>query len=150
LMRAIEIAKALGKVPSLKINKNSNFRKIQETPVEFLQIGIPIDREKLAKKIEIRLKERFKAGMVEEISSLYKKYNLSPEKIQIFGIAYSLVPQYEKKEITLEELFNQIVQAEKNYAKRQTTWFKKDSRIFWSDDYPTIQKQVYKFFRTKS
>jgi len=145
LIRAIEIAKNLGKVPELEIKRESNIRKIKNIQVEFLQIGISIDKNNLAQKIQTRLRERFDAGMIEEILALYKKYDLGPEKIQNLGIAYSLVPLYRKGEMTRKELFNQIVQAEKKYAKRQITWFKKDLRIFWSNNSFIIKDTVEKF-----
>ncbi len=145
LIRAIEIAEELGKIPKIKIDQRNNKRKIKGKSVDFLQIGIPIDKYKLAEKIKTRLGERFNDGMVEEILELNEKYNLSKEKIQVFGLAYALVPLYEKGEITRKELFDKIAQAEKKYAKRQMTWFKKDPRIFWSNDYTNIKEKIKKF-----
>lgn len=145
LIRAIEIAKNLDKVPVIEIRRDSNSRKIKNTLVEFLQIGISIDRKKLTEKIKARLEKRIEAGMLEEILDLYKKYDLSPDKIKNFGIAYSLVPLYQQKKLTFQELFDQIVQAEKNYAKRQLTWFKKDPRIFWSNEWKEIEGKVKEF-----
>ena len=150
LIRAIEIAKNLGKVPIVKTDKKSNSRKIKSNLIKFLQIGIPVDKDSLTEKIKNRLGKRFNDGMIEEILSLDEKYKLSPEKIQVFGIAYALVPSYKKGEITRRELFDQICQAEKKYAKRQLTWFKKDPRIFWSDDYSRIEKEIRKFLNQKS
>ena len=150
LIRAIEIAENLGKVPEIKINRNLNSRKINNQSIEFLQVGIPINKYKLAEKIQTRLGERFNAGIIEEISRLTQKYNLSKEKIQIFGLAYALVPSYEKAEITRKELFDQIVQAEKKYAKRQMTWFKKDPRIFWNENYSSIEDKIKKFLRANN
>jgi len=147
LIRAIEITKVLGKVPSPRTVNPSNARKIKGISIEFLQIGISIDQEKIIEKIKTRLKKRFRAGMIEEILNLYKKYDLTQEKINNLGIAYSLVPLYKKKEINQKELFNRIVKAEKNYAKRQNTWFKKDPRIFWNNNYSTIQEQVKKLLK---
>lgn len=149
LIRAIEIAKNLGKVPDIKINKNSTSREINNKLVKFLQIGLPINKYQLAEKIKNRLGERFNDGMVEEILALNKKYKLSPEKIQVFGLAYALVPLYEKGEITRRELFDKICQAEKKYAKRQNTWFKKDPRIFWSNNYSKIEAEIKNFINQK-
>jgi len=147
LIRAIEIAKKIGKVPEIETFKKRNSRKIDGKAFRFLQIGIPVEKERLLEKIKTRLKERFDAGMVKEISELFKKHNLPPEKIQNLGIAYSLVPLYEKGDLSEKELFDKIVQAEKNYAKRQLTWFKKDERIFWSNKYPEIENEIKKFLK---
>ena len=145
LIRAIEIAKKVGKVPKIETFKKESAREIEGKEFEFLQIGIPVDKNKLLEKIKTRLEERFKDGMVEEISNLYQKHNLTPEKIQNLGIAYSLVPLFKKGELTREELFEKIVLAEKKYAKRQMTWFQKDPRIKWENNYEKIRELVANF-----
>lgn len=147
LIRAIEIAEKIGKVPKIKIERKSSTRKIENETIEFLQIGIPVNQYKLVEKIKLRLGERFNQGMVEEILDLFEKYNLSTEKIQNLGIAYSLVPLYRDEGISRKELFDQIVQAEKKYAKRQMTWFKKDPRIFWSEEGDEILNKIKEFLK---
>ncbi len=145
LIRAIEIVKKIGRVPKIEIKRKSNTRKIKNQSIDFLQIGIPINPYKLEEKIKLRLEKRFNQGMIEEILNLFEKYNLSTEKIQNLGIAYNLVPLYRAKKISKKELFDQIVQAEKKYAKRQITWFKKDKRIFWSKESEKILSKIKKF-----
>lgn len=145
LIRAIEIAEKIGQTPEIKIDYKLNSRVIDNQKIDFLQIGIPIEIEKLEEKIKHRLKERFEAGMLEEIEKLFEKYQLSPEKIQNFGIAYSLFPDYQAKKITKKELFEKICLFERQYAKRQMTWFKKDPRIIWEKNYNKIEKEIKKF-----
>jgi len=147
LIRSIEIAKEIGKVPKIETFRDSSQRKINGQDFEFLQIGIPVDKYGLLGKIKTRLGERFSDGMVEEILELFENHQLTPEKIQNLGIAYSLVPLYKKGELTRKELFEEIVQAEKKYAKRQMTWFKKDPRIKWEDDYLKIYESIQKFLQ---
>ena len=138
LIRAIEICKARGKVP--KLNYESRIMNY-----DFLQIGIKLPKERLYANIKRRLQKRFKQGMIEEVEKL-KKSGLSWKKIQSFGLGYYWIPQYLKGEIiNKEELFNKIYQAEKNYAKRQMTWFKKDKRINWLENYKEIGKEVKNF-----
>jgi tRNA dimethylallyltransferase len=145
LIRALEIAEKIGRTPEIKIDYTSHSRTIGDQKVKFLQIGIPIKINKLEEKIKIRLKERFKAGMLGEIKELFKKYQLSSEKIQNFGIAYALFPDYQAKKITEKELFEKICLFERQYAKRQMTWFKKDPRIIWEKNYDEIKKEIKKF-----
>jgi len=145
LIRAIEIAKEIGKVPKIETFKKSSQRKIKEKSFIFLQIGISVSKDKLFEKIKLRLKKRFQAGMVEEILDLYEKYDLPPDKIQNLGIAYSLIPLYQKGELTRKELFEKIVQAEIKYAKRQMTWFKKDPRIFWINEKNQAKNKIEEF-----
>lgn len=139
LIRAIEVCKAIGKVP-----KNSYALRV--TRYETLQIGLKISKEKLHKNIEKRVIARFKQGMIKEVAKLHQQ-GLSWKKIQSFGLAYFWIPLYLQNNISKKELFEKVTQVEKNYAKRQMTWFKKDKRIKWLKNYRDIEKNVMIFMQ---
>lgn len=111
LIRAIEIAKALGKVP-----------RIKEVPpaYEFIKIGLRLKEDELKKKINKRVKEMFEKGLLEEIKKL-KKLGVSKKRLQEFGFEYN--------DPTPEKVIVQTIK----YAKRQMTWFKRDKEIKWID-----------------
>ncbi|MGW8184675.1 MAG: tRNA (adenosine(37)-N6)-dimethylallyltransferase MiaA [Candidatus Moraniibacteriota bacterium] len=138
LIRAIEICRALGCVPSVNCGpKTKNY--------EILQIGIKRDKEVLHQRIKLNVEQRLKAGMIAEVKELHKS-GLSWKKIESFGLSFKLIPQFLRSEIeTIEELKEKIYLVEKQYAKRQMTWFKKDQRIKWLTDYKDIQKEVKNF-----
>lgn len=139
LIRALEICKAIGKVPT---QTNSNKTK----DWEFLQIGIKQAKEKLHKRIKLNIKKRMQQGMISEIEKLHK--NLSWEKIESFGLSFKLIPQYLHGKISSqEELKEKIYLVEKKYAKRQMTWFKKDKNILWLKNYSHIKKTIIKFLK---
>jgi len=147
LIRAIEICQAIGKVP--RQNRTSDVPNAFGHPMskdrQFLQIGIKREKEELNERIKLNVKKRFTAGMIEEVHKLHKS-GLSWKKLASFGLSYRLIPQYLKeKNISEEELIEKIYLAEKDYAKRQMTWFKKDARIIWLDEYQKIEKEVAKF-----
>jgi tRNA dimethylallyltransferase len=139
LIRAIEICKTLGKVPKIA---NSNQKIVNS---KFLQIGITIDYEELEKRIEKRLESRFNAGMVKEVKNLNTKDGLSWKKIQSFGLAYFWIPLFLQGKISEDEMKYRTLLAEKNYAKRQKTWFKRDKRIIWNNNYKKIEKLISNF-----
>jgi tRNA A37 N6-isopentenylltransferase MiaA len=95
--------------------------------------------------------------MVKEVANLHTKIGLSWKKIQSFGLAYYWIPLYLKKKILKEDLIEKVIQAEKNYAKRQMTWFssrggsalggKRDKRIEWLENYQQIKKEAKKFLK---
>ena len=140
LIRAIEIANKLGKVPGIK---KGNFEIVKQKGIkivrlrkndeiwEFLQLGISFSREELSERIKKRLTLRFQAGMIEEVKKLKEKYDLNWEQIESYGLAYYWIPKFIKKEIDEVELRQRIFLAERQYAKRQMTWFKKDEGINW-------------------
>ena len=111
LMRAIEIAKYLGKVP--KITEKT-------PPYEFIKIGLYLPEEKLKKKIEKRVKQMFADGLLNEVKKL-RRASISNKRLQELGFEY-FNPTEEK--VILETL---------KYAKRQMTWFKRDKDIQWVD-----------------
>ena len=124
LVRAIEIAKVLGKVPKIT----------QTLPVyKFIKIGLYLPPEKLKKKVEKRVKKMFQAGLLNEIKKL-KKSGVSEKRLREFGFEYNR-PTREK-----------VIKGTLKYAKRQMTWFKRDKEIKWFDaTAPKLLKPVENF-----
>jgi len=154
LIRAIEICKSIGNVPALICNSelvsgsNKMLKRVwHEKQYEFLQIGVNLSKEQLHKNIRKRLKKRFQSGMIEEVNKL-RKQGLSWKKIQSFGLGYFWIPEFLKGKIaSKQELFEKIYSAEKDYAKRQMTWFQKDQRIKWIEKYKDIEKEAKLFLK---
>jgi len=136
LIRAIEIAQKLGKVPELK-------KELKYNP---LFIGIKISKEKLKEKIKKRLIKRLKQGMIKEVKKL-KKQGLSWKKLESFGLEYRYIAYYLQNKISYNQMLNQLEKAIINYAKRQMTWFKKNKNINWILNYNEAQKLVKKFLK---
>jgi len=140
LVRAIEICKAIGKVPPIDSENN-------KSPYEFIQIGITHPKEILNERIKLRLRQRFDEGMVEEIERLHVENGISWKRMEEIGLGYYWITQYFKGLITKDEAFEKTYQSEKDYAKRQMTWFRKDKRILWLDNYEDIEKEIEKFLK---
>ena len=121
LIRAIEIAKALGKVP-----------KTTEVmpPYKFIKIGLCLPTEILKEKIKIRLEKRLKVGMLKEIKDLHKK-NLSWKRMQELGLEYRYLSLYLQSKINKSVMIDKLNSEIYHYAKRQMTWFKRDKDILW-------------------
>lgn len=120
LIRAIEIAKSLGKVPKLADGPNSLFKKYK---VEIIYIDLP-DAE-LFKKIEMRIDSRIKLGMIDEVKKLHTKYHVSWKRLYDIGLECRFVSMYLRGQLTRDEMRDQLFAAHKKYVKRQRTWFKK-------------------------
>ena len=111
LVRSIEIAKALGKVPKIKQ---------QEPKYKFIKIGLYLPTSILEKKIEKRVKKMFRDGLLNEIRML-KKSGISQKRLAEFGFEYD--------NPTIES----VISLSLKYSKRQITWFKRDKDITWYD-----------------
>jgi len=138
LVRAIEICKKLGTVPKIKRNVNTN---------DFLQIGLDLPKEKLHENIQKRLTTRFKKGMIKEVSDLHFETGVSWKKLEIFGLEYRYISKFLQGKLSEDEMKEKLFQESKAYAKRQITWFRKDSRILWLKNYQAIKKSVPKFLK---
>ncbi len=121
LIRTLEIIDSLGEVPEPK--------KI-ESEYQWQIFGIDIDNEDLHPRIEKRLHDRLKNGMVEEVENLLKG-GLSKEKLSGFGLEYRYLTSYILKEISYEEMTEHIFAKSRQFAKRQRTWLKRDQEIIW-------------------
>ncbi len=122
VIRAIEIATTLGKVPKLEISQNQNY--------DCLFIGTKIDSEKLRQKIHIRLLSRIKDGMIKEAKDLHKK-GLSWKRMEELGLEYRYLAQFLQNKITKEKMLSELETEIWHYARRQMTWFKRDKKIVW-------------------
>lgn len=139
LIRALEICQAIGKVPN-----QSSVISNQSSKYDFLQIGISIEKEKLHERIKNRLESRFDEGMIEEVKSLNEN-GISWEKLESFGLEYRWLARFLQGKISKEEMNEKLYFDIIHYAKRQMTWFKRNKKIVWLENYKDIESEVEKF-----
>ncbi len=137
LVRSIEIAKALGSVP--KISK-------VDSKYEILQIGLKMEDDNLKARINKRVTARIEKGMVLEAENLHKN-GLSYDRMKELGLEYGLMASLLQNEITEKEFIEKLEKEIWQYARRQNTWFKRDSRIKWfnQSDVDGIESEVKMF-----
>lgn len=128
LIRAIEVAKALGKNPS----KESAMQGLpaSEMPYDMLWLGLNPGESTLNKKIIKRLHERLSAGMLREARQLHTK-GLSYKRMEELGLEYRAMARHLRGNITKEEMVSELERAIPHYAKRQNRWFKRNPNIIW-------------------
>jgi len=135
LIRAIEIAKTLGKIPNLAVKPPS---------WEFLQIGLKLPDEILKKNIEKRISKMLRSGLVAETKRL-RKSGLSWKRIYELGFEYKYPALFLRGKISKDEMLAKMLIENWQYAKRQMTWFKRDKRIKWIKKFKDAEKIVKKF-----
>ncbi|OGG44630.1 tRNA (adenosine(37)-N6)-dimethylallyltransferase MiaA [Candidatus Kaiserbacteria bacterium RIFCSPHIGHO2_01_FULL_48_10] len=128
LVRAIEIARALGSVPYMG----------QKELYKTLWIGLTLPQETLAQKIHIRLFARIR-GIEREIKNLHKK-GLSWKRMEELGLEYRYMARYLQGKISQGEMHAQLEIEIRKYAKRQMTWFKRNKEIRWFT--PNQKKEI--------
>ncbi len=98
---------------------------------DFFKIGLHWNRQKLYERINQRAKIQFDSGLIEETQALMKKYEPSPNTLTSFG--YLEIADYLAGKITLEKALEINQQRNRNYAKRQLTWWRGRKDIHWID-----------------
>lgn len=135
LIRAIEIASALGRVPAL----------LRNSIYDPCFIGITTDLYTLRDRIHARLILRIEMGMVNEARQLHVS-GLPYERMETLGLEYRYLARHLEGKLTLEDMTRELEGEIMHYAKRQLTWFKRDDRIHWfeKDDTDAIIYVVQK------
>ncbi len=102
-----------------KATKKRHFKSIK--------IGLHGDRQKIYDRINLRVDIMINNGLVEEARQLYLKRNLNA--LQTVG--YKELFSFFDGEITKEFAIEEIKKNTRRFAKRQLTWFRKDTEILW-------------------
>jgi tRNA dimethylallyltransferase len=122
LVRAVEVAETTGQ--SFFAQQKKGISKY-----DILALGITVDREELYRRIDVRVDEQIKNGLVEEVINLAKKY--SWELPSMSSIGYRQIGYFLRGEMSLPEAVEILKRDTRRYAKRQITWFKRDKNIKW-------------------
>lgn len=120
LIRAIEIARALGRVPKIK----------KREPYRALWLGITAPPNALAKRIRMRLMKRIRQGMVAEAKRL-RVQGLAWRRFYALGLEYRFLADYLRGRISKTEMIAAIERANRHYARRQLRWFRRNPDIYW-------------------
>jgi tRNA dimethylallyltransferase len=119
VLRALEVILETKK-PIREFYSNNN----KKTSFDIFFINIDIEKEVLYNRIDLRVDEMIKNGLVDEVKQFEKYRNYNSLKT----IGYNEIFEYLDNKITLNEAIENIKINTKKYAKRQMTWFKKVKR----------------------
>ena len=136
LIRALEVYEITGKPFSVQQIKGKALFNV-------LQIGIKTNREELYKKIDQRVDKMIKIGLIEEVKNLTEKYSFDLPAMS--GIGYQEIGLYLQNKTALEEAVQRTKFRTHQYARRQMTWFRKDKRIEWVENYEEAEELINRF-----
>lgn len=134
LMRALEIWRGTG----LKFSSFRTRKKIKR-PFEVIKIGLDRPREELYQRIDFRMEKMLSEGLFEEAESLFEKRGLNA--LQTLG--YTEIFDFLEGKYDKEELIRLLKRNSRRYAKRQLTWFRRDSLIHWF--HPSEHEKILAF-----
>ena len=122
VLRALEVIEATGR-------PFSSFRRKKQTlrPFQILKIGLELPRDILYRRIEERMDHMIEEGLLEEARALYP----FKAKNALQTVGYQEIFDYIDGKYDWEQTISLLKRNSRRYAKRQFTWFKKDSAVQW-------------------
>lgn len=128
IIRALEVYRDTGKPISL-IQSISKRKEILINPI---LIGLTLDRELLYQRINQRVDIMIEKGLIEEVKNL-QKMGFTRGLVSMEGLGYKEIIKYLDGEYTLREALDILKRDTRRFAKRQLTWFRRYSDIYWYD-----------------
>jgi len=125
VVRALEVIEITGKPFTANLPRGESSRYPMAA-----QYGLTLNREKLTEIIDERVEKMWQAGFVQEVKNLISK-GLRSGKTARAAIGYSQIVKFLDGEMSEAQAREDTKRATRQYARRQETWFSRDSRIKW-------------------
>ena len=124
VIRALEVCLVMGQ-------PFSTLRRSAAPLYESLLLAIHWPRPELYARIDQRIDERMRQGMIEEVHQLLVQ-GLSHERLEAFGLEYRFISRLLRGEFASEpEMVERLKFATHDFTRRQLSWFRRDQRIVW-------------------
>lgn len=143
ISRALEVYHLTGKTIS------SYEHREEKSRYQLAMVGLTRSRAELYARIEQRVEKMFAAGLVDEVRSMLDK-GYSPDSKPFQTLGYKQVVEYLKGSYDLKTAVAETKKATRHYAKRQMTWFRRDTRISWfmlqeGDNYQDVMDRITRY-----
>jgi tRNA dimethylallyltransferase len=112
-----------------------------ESPYETMLVGLEMDRALLYNRINIRIDNMIKQGLLEEVKELIEKGYANYQSMKAIGYK-ELIP-YFRGEVSLEDALEILKRNSRRYAKRQYTWFKNKMEVNWYELTPLTMNEKF-------
>jgi tRNA dimethylallyltransferase len=143
IIRALEVYELTGK-PITLLQEKGDYEPFE---MEFVKVGLTLDRKELYERIDRRVEKMIKEGFLDEVKALKEKgYSTSLKAFKTVG--YQELFSYLDGEIDFPMAIERIKLNTRRYAKRQLTWFKKEKGIEWVDaEKEDLIESILKYFK---
>ncbi len=142
LIRALEVA----------TRKGRGFTSMKRPGLyeyDSLWIGIAPDMSELDEKIDRRLHERLRRGMIREAQKLHAS-GLSYKRMTELGLEYRSLARFLQGAITRQDLEKELSSAIRRYARKQIGYWKRNKDIVWfaTPLLAPIEKRIQAWLKT--
>lgn len=127
VIRALEIFHITGETLSSQLEKQQ-----KQSPYELCLIGLTMDRQMLYNRIERRIDEMLRLGLVDEVRGLLQK-GYSRDSVSMQGLGYKEIVEHLVDGIPLDAAVEKLKRDTRRFAKRQLSWFRHMKEIQWID-----------------
>lgn len=128
VIRALEFYKENG----FPISQHNEEQKQNETPYNLAYFVLNAPRDLLYERIDRRVDEMMENGLVKEVQKL-KDMGCRREMTSMQGLGYKEILSFLEGEVPLEEAVRILKRDTRHFAKRQLTWFRRESDVIWVD-----------------
>jgi len=115
--------------------------------IDCIVIGLLPEMPLLKQKIELRVKSMLNNGFIQEVKNIMKTYGSDCPQLNIIG--YRHAREYIQGIITEEEFIERFVRDDYQLARRQRTWFRRNSAIVWCDTPKSALLRVEEYLSQK-
>ncbi|PXV95523.1 tRNA dimethylallyltransferase [Lachnotalea glycerini] len=126
VIRALEYYKQTGQC----ISKHNEEQRTKESPYQFAYFVLNDDRLVLYDRINTRIDQMLSNGLIQEVQTLKEK-GYTKDMVSMQGLGYKEILSYLDEELSFEEAIYILKRDTRHFAKRQLTWFKRESDVIW-------------------
>lgn len=128
VLRALEIYYSTGAPMSQSAERTGENRELYDLTL----ISLNMPRARLYDRINRRVDMMCGQGLFEEVAGLIAN-GLNRECTAMQALGYKEIAQALAGEVSREEAISNLKQRTRNYAKRQLSWLRRDTRVNWLD-----------------
>jgi len=136
VIRALEVIELTGEPYTSSLPRQDSTRY-----PDAIQIGLAMEREHLGERINTRVDRMWDQGFVDEVETLIDQGLLEGSTAQK-AIGYSQIIAMKHGLTTDDEAKEETKRATRQYARRQETWFSRDTRITWLSAHSTTKARL--------
>jgi tRNA dimethylallyltransferase len=125
IVRALEVIYSTGRPISEQQGK-------RPPPYHVLVIGLTCDRDILYRRIDARVDDQIRRGLIDEVAGLLAR-GYSEHLPSMTGLGYRQIVDYLKGRATLEEAVQRLKWDTHNFARHQGNWFRRMQNVHWID-----------------
>jgi tRNA dimethylallyltransferase len=130
VVRAVEVIRLTGKKFSAQRAEWKSGQSKVQSPKSKVIFGFTRAAEDLHKRINVRVDEMFRRGLVAETEALLQ-HGLAENKFALQAIGYRQVVEHLRGEHSLAAAIELVKIRTRQFAKRQLTWFRRHGHCEW-------------------